>query len=69
MPGCAIAARSGGFPPCTAVDSTVGVLSPVEVYLTLTPGNFLWKAASTSLKFLASAPAHTPDIEMLPLTA
>src|SRR5687767_5863342 len=37
-PGCAIAARSGGLPPSTAVESSGARLSPPDVYLTVTFG-------------------------------
>src|SRR5664279_3348478 len=68
-PGWLIEARSGGLPPATAVESTVGTLSPADVYLTLTPGNFFWKAVSTAWKFFCSAPLQTPTHDRLPLTA
>src|SRR4051812_2098130 len=68
-PGWPTDARSGGLPPATAVESTWGVLSPAEVYLTLTPGNFFWKAFRTCWKFFCSAPVQMPVHERLPLTA
>ena len=37
-PGWAIVAMSGGLPPSTAVLTTVGTLSPADVYFTLTFG-------------------------------
>src|SRR5581483_2499626 len=68
-PGCDTEARSGGLPPATAVDRTVGVLSPVDLYETFTPGYFLVNPARTAWKAFCSAPVQTPTIEILPLTA
>ncbi len=68
-PGCETAARSGGLPPCTAVESTVGVLSPVDRYVTLTFGYFSLKPSSTAWKCFCSSPVQTPTIETLPETS
>src|SRR5438477_5913546 len=67
-PGWATDARSGGFPPWTAVERIVGVLSPPEVYLTLTSGFAFVKPSMTAWKRFSSGPLQTPMIEMLPLT-
>src|ERR671936_1135956 len=68
-PGWDTDARSGGLPPCTAVESTVGVLSPVGLYLTETFGYFFLNPSSTAWKFFCSSPVQTPLIEIFPLTA
>ena len=67
-PGCETDARSGGLPPCTAVESTVGVLSPVERYVTLTFGYFSLNPSRTAWKCCCSAPVQTPTILMFPYT-
>src|SRR3954451_9698899 len=67
-PGWPTDARSGGRPPASAVESTVGVLSPAGLYLTLTFGYCLLKAATTRMKFFCSCAPQMPTIEMLPLT-
>src|SRR4051794_12147104 len=43
-----MSAMSGGWPPATAVASTVGRLFPTGLYLTVTFGYSLWKASITS---------------------
>src|SRR3569833_3594378 len=68
-PGCETDARSGGLPPCTAVESTVGGLSPVERYGTLTFGYFTLKPASTAWNAFCSSPVQTPPICTLPLVS
>ena len=68
-PGWPTAARSGGLPPATAVESTVGVLLPADRYLTLTSGNFFLNPSRTSWKFFCSGPDQMPTMERLPLTA
>src|SRR4051794_20779782 len=68
-PGCDTDARSGGLPPSTAVERTVGGLSPVERYLTATFGDFCLKPSSTAWKCFCSSPVQTPTIETLPLTS
>lgn len=67
-PGWPTAARSGGLPPSMAVESTVGVLSPAEVYLTFTLGYFSSNASSTAWKDSCSLPVQMPMTERLPLT-
>src|SRR5215211_9068047 len=67
-PGCAVAATSGGLPPSTAVPSTVGTLSPAEVYLTFTFGYFCWKPSRTAWKDFCSSPLQTPTTDTLPET-
>ena len=57
------------MPPCTAVESTVGVLSPVDRYVTLTFGYFALKPLSTAWKCFCSSPVQTPTIETLPETS
>src|ERR671921_2555895 len=68
-PGWPTDARSGGLPPAIAVESTVGVLLPADVYLTLTSEYLSWNASSTSWKFFCSGPDQMPTIVSLPLTA
>src|SRR5918911_2156766 len=68
-PGCDTDARSGGLPPCTAVESTVGVLSPVGLYFTETFGYFLWKPSRTAWNDFCSSPVQTPLIVIFPFTA
>src|SRR3954451_7265251 len=68
-PGWATSARSGGLPPSTAVESTVGRLSPALVYFTFTPGYFFRKPSITAWKEACSLPVQMPMIEMEPLTA
>src|SRR3569833_1081582 len=68
-PGCETDARAGGLPPCTAGESTVGVLSPVERYVTLTFGYFTLKPASTAWNAFCSSPVQTPTICTLPLVS
>src|SRR3954452_2177059 len=68
-PGCDTAARSGGLPPWTAVESTVGVLSPLELYLTVTFGYFSLHTSSTAWKDFCSSPVHTPVMLTFPLTS
>src|SRR5437763_16179734 len=65
-PGCETEARSGGLPPATAVARTVGVLSPVDLYVTLVPGFALRKPSSTALNDFSSGPVQTPTMLMLP---
>src|SRR6266576_440018 len=67
-PGCETAARSGGLPPATAVARTVGVLSPVDLYDTLTSGFAFLKPSRTALNDFSSSPVHTPTIETVPET-
>src|SRR4051794_12696139 len=67
-PGWPTDARSGGRPPASAVESTVGVLSPAGLYLTLTFGYCLLKAETTRRKFFCFCATQMPTIEMLPLT-
>src|SRR3954452_22527026 len=67
-PGCDTDARSGGLPPATAVDSTVGVLSPVDLYLTLMPGFAFRNPSRTASNDFCSSPVQTPTMLMLPLT-
>src|SRR5205807_1542787 len=45
---------------------TVGVLSPVDLYVTLMPGFALRKPSSTALNDFSSGPVHTPTMLMLP---
>src|SRR4051794_31645191 len=68
-PGCDTDARSGGLPPSTAVERTVGVLSPVERYLTVTLGSFCLKPSRPAWKCFCSSPVQTPTICTLPLTS
>src|SRR3954462_15838832 len=67
-PGWPTDARSGGRPPDKAVDRAVGVLSPAGLYWTLTFGDCLLKASTTSWKFFCSFATQMPTIESLPLT-
>src|SRR3954468_15586752 len=67
-PGWPTDARSGGRPPDKAVDSTVGVLSPAGLYLTLTFGYCLLKASMTRWKFFCSCATQMPTTDRLPLT-
>src|SRR5258708_37813259 len=67
-PGWETAARSGGFPPATAVARTVGVLSPVDLYDTLTSGLAFLKPSRTALNAGSSGPGHTPTIDTVPET-
>src|SRR2546421_8579461 len=67
-PGCDTDARSGGLPPCTAVESTVGVLSPLGLYLTVTFGYLALKPFSTAWNDFCSSPVQTPVIVTLPET-
>src|SRR4051795_4382129 len=67
-PGWPIAARSGGLPPCTAVLSTVGVLSPAGLYFTLTFGYCFLNPSMTAWKDFCSSPVQMPTSEMLPET-
>src|SRR3954470_5927289 len=68
-PGCDTEARSGGLPPCTAVERTVGVLSPLEVYFTVTFGYWLLHTSSTAWNDFCSSPVHTPVMATLPFTS
>ncbi len=45
------------------------MLSPPEVYLTETSGNFFLKPSRTSWKFFCSGPVQMPTNARLPLTA
>src|SRR3954451_564044 len=65
-PGWATNATVGGFPPSTAVASTVGRLSPADVYLTLTFGLSSVKPSITFWNARCSGPLQTPITEMLP---
>src|ERR1700750_352223 len=47
VPGWAMSAISGGWPPATAVASTVGRLFPTGLSLALTSGKFFWDAFFT----------------------
>src|SRR6266516_1896854 len=47
VPGCAMSAMSGGWPPATAVASTVGRSFPTGLYFTWTFGYVLLKRAIT----------------------
>src|SRR3954454_23971820 len=67
-PGWPIAARSGGLPPCTAVLSTVGVLSPAGLYFTVTFGYVFLKPPITAWKDFCSSPVQIPTSETLPET-
>src|SRR3954469_8074550 len=67
-PGWPTDARSGGRPPASAVESTVGVLSPAGLYFTWTFGYCLLKAATTRWKFFCSCATQMPTIEMVPFT-
>src|SRR5471030_1007127 len=64
-PGCDTEARSGGLPPATAVERTVGVLSPVDLYETLMLGFLVMKPLSTASKDFCSSPLQTPTIAIL----
>src|SRR5437763_1010655 len=68
-PGCETDARSGGVPPATAVERTVGVLSPVDLYETFTPGFALVNPLRTAWKDFCSSPVQTPTIEIFPESA
>src|SRR3954453_9816220 len=68
-PGCDTEARSGGLPPCTAVERTVGVLSPLELYLTVTFGYCVLHTSSTAWNDFCSSPVHTPVMLTFPLTS
>src|SRR6476620_9407064 len=68
-PGCDTEARSGGFPPCTAVERTVGVLSPLELYFTVTFGYCFLHTSSTAWNDFCSSPVHTPVMLTLPFTS
>src|SRR3954447_6847671 len=65
-PGWATNATVGGFPPSTAGASTVGRLSPADVYLTLTFGLSSVKPSITFWNARCSGPLQTPITEMLP---
>src|SRR5690348_15098287 len=67
-PGCAMSAMSGGWPPATAVPTTVGTLLPTGLYLILTFGYCWLNAAITFAKEAASAPVQIPSKVTLPLT-
>src|SRR5919108_3107925 len=67
-PGCETEARSGGFPPETAVERTVGVLSPVAWYFTVTFGYLDLKPFRTAWNDFCSGPVQTPVMVTLPLT-
>ena len=60
---------SGGLPPSTAVETTVGTLSPAEVYLTFTSGYCSLKASITAWNDLCSSPVQMPTTETLPETS
>src|SRR4051812_35525938 len=62
-PGWAIVAMSGGLPPWTAVPTTVGTLSPAEVYLTLTFGYDSLNLSITAWKDFCSSPVQMPTTE------
>ena len=59
---------SGGLPPSTAVERTVTMLSPPEVYLTVTSGFFSLKPSITAWKDFCSGPVQTPITEIEPET-
>src|SRR2546423_4337028 len=67
-PGCETDARSGGLPPWTAVESTVGVLSPLGLYLTVTFGYLALKPFRTAWNDFCSSPVQTPVMVTLPET-
>src|SRR3954466_3510220 len=58
-PGCGRIATSGGLPAAMRVPRTVGVLSPLEVKLTVAPV-FASKSSSTLRKLFCSTPDHLP---------
>src|SRR6185437_14846648 len=64
-----MSAMSGGWPPATAVPTTVGTLLPTGLYLILTFGYCWLNAAITFAKDAASAPVQMPSKVTLPLTS
>src|SRR5215217_3151833 len=60
---------SGGLPPCTAVWSTVGRLSPAELYFAFTFGYAFLKASRTAWNDFCSSPAQIPRMLIEPLTS
>src|SRR6266511_4290217 len=67
-PGWPIAARVGGLPPSTAVESSGARLSPPDVYLTLTFGYFSSKPSITAWNDVCSLPAQMAMTDTFPLT-
>src|SRR6266511_2214563 len=59
---------SGGLPPSTAVLTTVGTLSPAEVYFTLTFGYVSLNLSITAWKDFCSSPVQMPTTETDPDT-
>src|SRR6266576_6118614 len=67
-PGCGRMATSGGLPAAMRVPRTVGVLSPLDVKLTVAPVSFS-KASSTLRKLFCSTPDHLPmTLILVPLS-
>src|SRR4051812_34159868 len=67
-PGCGRIATSGGLPAAMRVPSTVGVLSPLDVKLTVAPV-FVSKSSSTLRKLFCSTPDHLPmTLILVPLS-
>src|SRR3954451_9702373 len=64
-----MSAMSGGWPPATAVPTTVGTLLPTGLYLILTFGYCSLNAAITFANDAASAPVQMPSKVTLPLTS
>ena len=68
VPGWETVAMSGGLPPSTAVERTVTMLSPPDVYLTVASGFFSVKPSITAWKDFCSGPVQTPITEIEPET-
>ena len=64
-----MAARSGGLPPSTAVESNVARLSPPDVYLTVTFGYFAVKPSMTAWNESCSSPPQVAITEIEPVTS
>ena len=64
VPGCETVAMSGGLPPSTAVERTVTMLSPPEVYFTVASGFFSVNPSMTAWNDSCSGPVQTPITEI-----
>src|SRR5262245_56245875 len=64
-----MAARSGGLPPSTAVESSGARLSPPDVYFTSTFGYSSLKPSITAWNDACSSPPQIAMIEIEPVTA
>ena len=69
VPGCETVAMSGGLPPSTAVERTVTMLSPPEVYFTVASGFCSVNPSMTAWNDACSGPVQTPITEIDPETA